>query len=147
LTKYHEPVSCPEFVEFELREIHDASELQKQPFKTRLKELFGTEGSGIIFPVSANALIIGYYLHIVLDQVEYTDQKTQIVINELNSILTIFTGLTIALSIERVGHRSLFLVQGRLLHLFNTQTLDLTHYRMGTDGFSITILWKSSHTI
>ncbi|ANB11763.1 hexose transporter HXT15 [Sugiyamaella lignohabitans] len=116
--KYHEPASGAEFVEYEFQEINDTIELQKQFAKTSVKELFATKGNryrvmlaaalGIFSQFSGNA-IIAYYLHTVLDQIGYTDQKQQNLINGCNSILSFFTGIAMALSVERVGRRPLFI--------------------------------------
>jgi hypothetical protein len=60
---------------------------------------------GIFSQFSGNA-IIAYYIHFDLDQVDYTSQRTQNIIN--NSILSFFTEIAMVLPVVKIGHRALF---------------------------------------
>ena len=119
LTKYHaEGDSSSELLKFEMAEIDHTIELEKAQSITSWLEWFRTSANryrlfiivtiGFIIQWCGNALI-SYYLHLVLDTIGITAQKTQLLINGGITLNGLIWGNLFSLFINKLGRRPLLL--------------------------------------
>ncbi|KAL2867385.1 hexose transporter protein [Aspergillus lucknowensis] len=119
LTKYHgngDPNS--RLVRFEMAEITATLEMEKLQRASRWAEWLATPGNrhrlflALYIPAmlqwSGNALT-SYYLSKVLNTIDITDSKTQLIINACLSVWSFLTAACFALLVDRAGRRRLFL--------------------------------------
>jgi sugar porter (SP) family MFS transporter len=107
-----------EVVVLEMQEIVDTIKLEKEYEGNGWLELFRTKGNrhrmvicvaaGLFSQWSGNGLV-SYYLHVVLDQIGYTDPTTQDVINGVLSIWNGIVAVTMCFFVDKLGRRPLFL--------------------------------------
>lgn len=108
-----------EIVLLEKTEIEDTLKLEKEFKSDSWLELFRTKGNrhrmlicitaGVFSQWSGNGLV-SYYLHVVLDNIGYTNPVTQDVINGVLTIFNGITALTMCFFVDKIGRRPLFLV-------------------------------------
>lgn len=108
-----------EVVVLEMQEIADTLKLEKEFEGGSWLELIRTKGNrhrmlicvaaGFFSQWSGNGLV-SYYLHVVLDQIGYTDPTTQDVINGVLSIWNGIVAVTMCFFVDKLGRRPLFLI-------------------------------------
>lgn len=119
LTKYHaEGDASSELLKFEMAEIDHAIELERAQSVTSWLEWFRTSANryrlfiivtiGFIIQWCGNALL-SYYLHLVLDTIGITGQKTQLLINGGITLNGLIWGNLFSLFINKIGRRPLLL--------------------------------------
>jgi len=107
-----------EVVVLEMQEINDTLKLEKEFEGNSWAELIRTKGNrhrmiicvsaGVFSQWSGNGLV-SYYLHVVLDQIGYTDPTTQALINGALTIWNAITAITMCFFVDKLGRRPLFL--------------------------------------
>lgn len=107
-----------EVVVLEMQEINDTLKLEKEFEGNSWAELIRTKGNrhrmiicvsaGVFSQWSGNGLV-SYYLHVVLDQIGYTDPTTQSLINGALTIWNAITAITMCFFVDKLGRRPLFL--------------------------------------
>jgi len=107
-----------EVVVLEMQEINDTLKLEKEFEGNSWAELIRTKGNrhrmiicvsaGVFSQWSGNGLV-SYYLHVVLDQIGYTDPTTQSLINGALTIWNGITAITMCFFVDTFGRRPLFL--------------------------------------
>ncbi|CEL11124.1 general substrate transporter [Aspergillus pseudodeflectus] len=118
LTKYHGDGEATPLVRFEMAEITATLEMEKIQKASRWTEWIATKGNkhrlfiALYIPAmlqwSGNALT-SYYLSKVLNTIDITDSKVQLIINACLSVWSFLTAAFFALLVDRAGRRRLFL--------------------------------------
>jgi MFS family permease len=118
LTKYHGDGEATPLVRFEMAEITATLEMEKVQKASRWTEWTATRGNrhrlfiALYIPAmlqwSGNALT-SYYLSKVLNTIDITDSKVQLIINACLSVWSFLTAAFFALLVDRAGRRRLFL--------------------------------------
>ena len=122
LAKYHTGGDAKhELIEFEMSEIENAIEMEKQAKSTKWSSLVATAGNRkrtlIAICVGGFAqwngvAVISYYLTLVLDTVGVRDPDTQTLINGILQIFNFWAAASAAFLVDRLGRRTLFLISG-----------------------------------
>ncbi|KAI1622440.1 general substrate transporter [Exophiala viscosa] len=106
-----------ELIEFEMAEISQAIEAEREAKNTKWSSLVATPGNRrrlfIVVCVGAFAqwngvAVVSYYLTLVLDTVGITDPDTQTLINGLLQIFNFWAAVSAAFLVDRLGRRTLF---------------------------------------
>lgn len=107
-----------ELVQCELTEIRDTIKMEQEFEGNGWPELWRTPGNrrrllimitaGFFSQWSGNGLV-SYYLHIILDDIGYTNVTTQDVINGVLQIFNFAVALTMCFFVDKIGRRKLFL--------------------------------------
>ncbi|KIW99860.1 uncharacterized protein Z518_10788 [Rhinocladiella mackenziei CBS 650.93] len=118
LARYHTGGdSNHELIEFEMAEISQAIEAEREAASTKWSSLVSTSGNRrrtfIVVCVGAFAqwngvAVVSYYLTLVLDTVGIKDPDTQVLINGLLQIFNFWAAASAAFLVDRLGRRTLF---------------------------------------
>lgn len=119
LERFHMESSGEEFVKTEYEEIVETIHLEKEFASRGIRELWATKGnchrmiiaiSAGVFSQTGGSAIINYYISIMLDKINITDSRTQLIINGCLTIWGYLVATTFSLQVERFGRRPLFLI-------------------------------------
>ncbi|KAK2767562.1 hypothetical protein FQN54_003720 [Arachnomyces sp. PD_36] len=108
-----------EVVQLEMSEIRETIQLEQQFENTGWAELWRTKGNrhrlvilvtaGFFSQWSGNGLV-SYYIHLILNDLGYTDSVEQNLINGCLQILNLIVALGMCFFVDKIGRRKLFLI-------------------------------------